>query len=283
MDSLDIKQMESYLSDFIPAYKDKAGLFLCLLGTADIMVNYQIFHLERGGLYVISPLITIYKVSQSEDFDGIHILDDLEVFYSVIHSLVDTILRLKLRNSPCIRLSDQDIQFVMERKILIDSKREEWGKCDSKEEKTLVNNMIHLLEQETLLEVIRIYFRNRLVDSHPADKKETLVYNFIYSLHQNFKEQRSVSFYADEVHLSVGYFTAVVKGKTGRTPSDWIIAITMAQAKLLLEKTKKSVKEIAMELNFPEQFTFRKYFKQHEGMPPKEYRNRNKEGGKKLP
>ena len=29
---------------------------------------------------------------------------------------------------------------------------------------------------------------------------------------------------------------------------------------------------MATELNFPEQFTFRKYFKQHTGIAPKEYR-----------
>lgn len=85
----------------------------------------------------------------------------------------------------------------------------------AEEEKMLINRMIQLLEQETLLEVIRIYFRNRLVNSHPVEKKESIVYNFIYSLHQNFKEQRSVSFYANEAHLSVGYFTTVVKDKTG--------------------------------------------------------------------
>ena len=64
----------------------------------------------------------------------------------------------------------------------------------------------------------------------------------------------------------------VLVGESGPTPSDWIIAITIVQSKLLLEKTRKSIKEIAAELNFPEQFTFRKYFKQHTGIPPKEYR-----------
>ena len=132
--------------------------------------------------------------------------------------------------------------------------------------------MIQLLEQETMLEIIRVYFRNKTVESHPMDKKESIVYNFIYSLHFNFKQQRSVTFYADEARLSTGYFTAVVREKTGRTPSEWIIDITITQAKLLLEKTKKSIKEIAAELNFPEQFTFRKYFKQHTGIAPKEYR-----------
>ena len=33
-----------------------------------------------------------------------------------------------------------------------------------------------------------------------------------------------------------------------------------------------TVKEIAQELNFPEQFTFRKYFKTHAGISPKEYK-----------
>ncbi len=282
MNSKDINQMkmkmEMYLDSFFPEYKNKAGLFMCMAGSVDVMVNNQIFHLKRGGLYIISPLIMICKVSQSKDFSGIHILDNLEVFYSVIHSIIDTILHLKLRDTPCIQLSEDDINFVVRRKAQIDAKREQLDSSEGKDEKMLINGMIHLLEQETLLEVIHIYFRNRPVDSQSIEKKESIVYNFIYSLHQNFKEQRSVSFYANEALLSVGYFTTVVKEKTGRTPSDWIIAMTIGQAKLLLEKSKKSIKEIADELNFPEQFTFRKYFKLHTGMPPKEYRHKHYTG-----
>ena len=35
------------------------------------------------------------------------------------------------------------------------------------------------------------------------------------------------------------------------------------------------VKEIAEELGFPEQFTFRKYFKTHTGMSPTDFRTKN--------
>ena len=223
-------------------------------------------------LYVVSPLVTIHRISQSADFDGIHILDDWEVFYPVIHTIIDTILQLKLRNSPCLRLNETEVDFLISRNDLIEGKRREMENASIAEEKNLILRMIQLLEQETMLEIIRVYFRNKTVESHPMDKKESIVYNFIYSLHFNFKQQRSVTFYADEARLSTGYFTAVVREKTGRTPSEWIIDITITQAKLLLEKTKKSIKEIAAELNFPEQFTFRKYFKQHTGIAPKEYR-----------
>ncbi len=44
------------------------------------------------------------------------------------------------------------------------------------------------------------------------------------------------------------------------------------QAKYLLSQTDISVKEIAGQLGFPEQFTFREYFKRVVGVSPSEYR-----------
>ena len=263
---------EPYLNSFIPEYNHKSGMFLCMSGTAEVLINNSVYRLEKGVLYVVSPLVTIHRISQSADFDGIHILDDWEVFYPVIHTIIDTILQLKLRNSPCLRLNETEVEFLISRSDLIEAKCREMENASIAEEKNLILRMIQLLEQETMLEIIRVYFRNKTVVSHPMDKKESIVYNFIYSLHFNFKQQRSVMFYAKEARLSTGYFTAVVREKTGRTPSEWIIDIKITQAKLLLEKTKKSIKEIAADLNFPEQFTFRKYFKQHTGIAPKEYR-----------
>lgn len=272
MDRASMIHAEPYLNSFIPEYNHKSGMFLCMSGTAEVLINNSVYRLEKGVLYVVSPLVTIHRISQSADFDGIHILDDWEVFYPVIHTIIDTILQLKLRNSPCLRLNETEIEFLISRNDLIEEKRREMENASITEEKNLILRMIQLLEQETMLEIIRVYFRNKTVESHPMDKKESIVYNFIYSLHFNFKQQRSVTFYAEEARLSTGYFTAVVREKTGRTPSEWIIDITITQAKLLLEKTKKSIKEIATDLNFPEQFTFRKYFKQHTGIAPKEYR-----------
>lgn len=272
MDRASMIHAEPYLNSFIPEYNHKSGMFLCMSGTAEVLINNSVYRLEKGVLYVVSPLVTIHRISQSADFDGIHILDDWEVFYPVIHTIIDTILQLKLRNSPCLRLNETEVEFLISRSDLIEAKRREMENASIAEEKNLILRMIQLLEQETMLEIIRVYFRNKTVESHPMDKKESIVYNFIYSLHFNFKQQRSVTFYAEEARLSTGYFTAVVREKTGRTPSEWIIDITITQAKLLLEKTKKSIKEIAADLNFPEQFTFRKYFKQHTGIAPKEYR-----------
>lgn len=55
----------------------------------------------------------------------------------------------------------------------------------------------------------------------------------------------------------------------------WIISYTVNQAKRLLSQTELSVKEIAEKLGFPEQFTFRKYFKTHTEMSPTDFRLKN--------
>lgn len=272
MENLNLEKMELYLNNFIPEYKNKAGVFLCMSGSAEVLANNQMYHIQKGILYIISPLVTLQKISQSEDFDGVYIIDEMEIFYAVIHSIIDTILHLKLRNSPCMQLEECDIQFIINRKKRIDEKKERLKENISEEEKTIIRQMIHLLEQEAMLEVVSIYFRTGQVKSQPIEKSEAIVYNFIYSLHMHFKTERSVTFYANDAQLSTGHFTSIVKKKTGQTPSEWIIAITISHIKLQLEKSQKNIKEIANELNFPEQFTFRKYFKQYVGVPPKQYR-----------
>lgn len=272
MKSIDTEKLELHFNSFMPDSHDKAGLFLCTSGSADVWVNNRKYHIEAGTLCMVSPLIASYLYARSADFDGIYILTELEVLYAVIRPNVDTILHLRLRNHPCICLDEQGIRLIQERKALLDTKQRAMEEAESEEEKSLIRQMMQLLVQETFLEIIATYFRMKLVEPHPLEKSEAVIYNFIYSLHAHFKKERSVSFYADEAHLSASYFTSLVKQKTERTPSEWIVAITIAHIKLQLSKTSKSIKEIADELNFPEQFTFRKYFKQYVGVPPTQYR-----------
>lgn len=92
---------------------------------------------------------------------------------------------------------------------------------------------------------------------------------------QHYAERYPVGRYADEANLSVRHFSKIIHNYTGQTPMQWIISYTIGQAKRLLTQTGLSVKEIAEKLGFPEQFTFRKYFKTHTGMSPTDFRTKN--------
>lgn len=256
--------------------ESNVGMLLCTAGNREVLINGQLYRIRKDMLCFSSPIISIYELSHSEDYDEIAIYDSPEVFYQAIKLMFDMILSFRMRNNPCLLLDAAHVRFFMERKSMIDRKKEYLEGIQNKEERQLVQSIIHLLEQETMLEFIHLYYRNCIVEPEPVEKNEAIAYKFIYSLHLHVKTERSVSFYANEANLSSSHFTRIVKDKTGKTPSEWIADMTVVNAKLLLEQSNMSIKEIAAELNFPEQFTFRKFFKLHVGVPPKEYRLRNR-------
>ena len=85
-----------------------------------------------------------------------------------------------------------------------------------------------------------------------------------------------MAFYAELQHITPRYFSSIIKEKSGQTASRWIVQLVIAEAKRYLESTDLSIKEVAAMLNFPNQSFFGKYFKQHVGMSPNDYRRDSK-------
>ena len=143
------------------------------------------------------------------------------------------------------------------------------------EKQQILTHIINLICVETMLEVVS----NRIQmfeSSFDSVRNSNVAYRFILTLHENYYRERTVSWYASQANMSTGHFSAIIRESTGQSPSEWISSVTTTYAKLLLEQTNKSIKEIANELNFPEQFTFRKYFKRYAGISLTDYRNKSR-------
>ena len=259
---------------FVPSYAGRSGLFLCLGGTAEVLVNDGRYTLRRGTLYVISPLVSISRVSQSPDFRGIHVLHDQDVIYPVIHTIIPTILRLKLRHNPCLQADDDAIALIRQQRARINGVRRQLRAAASPEARTVYGRLLQLIAQETMLHAVTLYFRHAPAAPQPVERAEAVVYQFVRDLHHpaDPAARRSVAHYAARANLSAGHFAALIRQHTGRTPSQWMADVTIADAKHLLTTTRRSVKEIAAQLAFPEQYTFGKYFKLHTGLSPKNFR-----------
>lgn len=83
---------------------------------------------------------------------------------------------------------------------------------------------------------------------------------------------RSVTHYANLLCYSPKYLSAAIKEVSGHTPTEWINEYAIEQIKHQLKHSKKSIKEIAADFNFPNQSFFGKYIKTHLGMSPARYR-----------
>lgn len=254
-------------------YWNKGGFTLCTEGHADIVINEQNFRLTRGSIFIVTPLVQIYHIIPSADFRAISFVNDLIVFYPIFKLIANTGIPLKVCEYPCWQLSEEEISYISHQNARISQKLQRLHEDILTDERTLLAHQIHLIRHETMLEVVGNHIRNYPAQVDNINKQEVIAYRFILSLHESYSRKRNVGWYASEANLSPGHFTTLIKAATGKTPSEWIATVTTTHAKLLLEQRDKSIKEIAAELNFPEQFTFRKYFKQYVGISPKEYRN----------
>lgn len=254
-------------------YWNKGGFTLCTEGCADIVINEQKYRLMHGSIFVVTPLVQISSIAPSNDFRSISFVNDLKVFYPIFKLIADTSIPLKVCEYPCWQLSKEEIAYVEAQHQRIEQKRRLLEEEPIADYRTVFSHQIHLIRQETMLEVVGNHIRNYPAQVDNINKQEIIAYRFILALHENYSRERSVSWYASEANLSSGHFATLIKAATGKTPSEWISTVTTTYAKLLLEQRDKSIKQIAAELNFPEQFTFRKYFKQYAGVSPKEYRN----------
>ena len=91
-------------------------------------------------------------------------------------------------------------------------------------------------------------------------------------LADNFREERSVEFYAEKMNISSKHLSRVIRTFTGKSVHQWIDDFVALEIKNLLRYSDMSVQQISYALNFPNPSFMGQYFKRITGMTPGEYR-----------
>ncbi|RSO11657.1 AraC family transcriptional regulator [Streptomyces sp. WAC 06783] len=83
---------------------------------------------------------------------------------------------------------------------------------------------------------------------------------------------RSVRSYADELGVSVGHLTELVKRSTGRTPGRLIRHAQTVEAKRLLSGSRLTVAQVARRVGFADPAYFCRFFRRETGLSPGDFR-----------
>lgn len=102
-------------------------------------------------------------------------------------------------------------------------------------------------------------------------RRSTYVKEFMQLVHEHHRTERSVQFYASKLFISPKYLSLMLKESTGRSAVEWIDQYVLLEAKNMLRFSGKNIQQIAYELNFSNQSSFGKYFKNLTGMSPTEF------------
>jgi len=91
----------------------------------------------------------------------------------------------------------------------------------------------------------------------------------------NYKTQKQVNFYANELVITEKRLNKATSKIFGKTPKEIIDDRIILEAKRILAHTTENIKEIGYALGFDEPTNFIKYFKKHSRITPIEFRKKN--------
>lgn len=104
-------------------------------------------------------------------------------------------------------------------------------------------------------------------------KQQFLVQNLRNAIENNFRSKHAASDYAELLHLTPASLTRITKNHFDKTLSELITERIIIEAKRELYLTNKTIKEIAYELGYEDEYYFSRVFKSKTDISPQFYRN----------
>lgn len=247
---------------------DEAVLGVCTNGHGKLTVNMKNYDLNPHDIMILSPGAIVKEGYISDDLDGLFISCSKkfcdEVIFQNIPQLVGAFMFLN--DNQVIPMEEKDYIHLHRFYEFI------WDNTEKGDSLLTKEILRHLLT------AMALWLYSLLpVSQHGLTKnrQESIVEKFLQDAQDQYKQERRVGYYAQLQFITPKYLSMVVKLVTGKTVSDWINSFVILAAKSQLKNTIKTIQEIAVELNFPNQSFFGKYFKKNTGMSPSDYRSSN--------
>ena len=129
-----------------------------------------------------------------------------------------------------------------------------------------------------LLRHLLIIFQRELT-REPVLKNEYLDHEMdtaVTYFNENYNRDINIEEYATSKGMSVSWFIRSFKKFTGSTPMQFIVALRVSNAQVLLETTNYSINEISKIVGYDNQLYFSRLFHKLKGFSPREYRKTRK-------
>ena len=239
---------------------------LCKKGEASYTVDTRQLSVKPGDLMFVSERHVVNNYKSSPDFECMYILLSTEFYHSFVLNVknVSSLLIFSM-NNPVVTLTPHEILVYTNYYQTIRMKMAD-------EQHHYRTSLVKALLLAMFYDMSNVIWRVEQSDVKTKKRADELFAQFIRLLEENFRTERRVSWYADQMNITAKYLSEMVKQVSKRTPNEWIDSYVMLEIRVLLKNTTKSIKEIAQAVNFPNQSFFGKFFKEHMGISPSEYR-----------
>lgn len=235
-------------------------LFTC--GTGKHEIDFTQYNIKPGSLFVLQPG-QIHNWQLSADSDGYIFFYSQEMYnlYFGNKKVEHYPFYQSVMNQPEIVLDENEVSKIIPLFDLMIAENQ--TDLPRKTDKLL--NLLDCIH----IEISRKYLLDSQHVSHSYNYK---IHQLEQVLEQHYKLEKSPSFYADAMNITLKHLNRICKETLNQTVTEIIANRIVLESKRLLTNPTQSVNQIADELGFDDYSYFTRLFKKKTGSTPSAFR-----------
>ena len=241
-------------------------LVLFTNGTGLHKIDFDTFDITKGSLFLMQPG-QIHLWELSSDIDGYIVFFSKEIYNLHFRDkkIEEYLFFQSSKNKPELVLNIDEMKQIQPFFELIVNEHHE----DKIQKKDKMLNLLDCI----LVEILRIYNieSNHLTSTYNHKLKE-----FEILLEEYYKTEKSPSFYADKMSITLKHLNRISKNILNITITELITRRVILESKRIMVDKNRNIAQIADELGYSNYSYFSKLFKKNVGMTPTEFVNQLK-------
>lgn len=258
-----------------PLKVDGCLIMLCERGHADFSINSGSFTMTSGCLGFIGFDMVAVPVRTSADFRAAYMsvgFDETQDLYFLV-------------------TSNRFWEFVYKSPVSVlpeELRRplKEWFRlfawmADNSSEAIRHKVLRNEAENFILNMAEQVESRLGILGSNPSKNRAwTIINDFVGLIDRNYAAHHDVAFYAERLNVTPNYLNIITRRNIGTSAKEQINIQIGLVARMLLDTTDLSVKQIAERLHYDDPSYLCRIFRKQTGMSPIQYRNKNRQNPK---
>jgi len=243
------------------------SMILVLEGHGKLKADFSDYNFHKNTLMCFSPYQPFMMDSNILEGICLHFHPDFFCIHKHHQEVAcNGVLFNNIYNPPFIQISSQQSSYFIS---LIEQMKEEMQNASIAQYELLISHLkIFLIKASR----IKIEQNPETKNTFAESEQPFILQNLKDAIETHFKTKHSASEYADLLNISAKSLAKICKNYFNKTLTDLISERIVIEAKRELYMTSKTVKEIAYELGYQDEYYFSRFFKVNADVSPQIYR-----------
>jgi AraC-like DNA-binding protein len=249
--------------------EDHGIVVICTDGMAQFDYDGQQIQLHKNDLYLYMSHSVVTNFMSSSDFNCRQIWFSRGELWNINKYGEVSLSDLPyLKRHPIMHLTEDDVKLLDDYFQLLCRRMRDSSPV-------LYSNIVRSLVSTMMLEILSMMRRQEPENTVTTDvHRQRLANEFMRLVEQSDGRIRKVDDFANQLNITPKYLSTLLKETMNRRPSEMIHFYTLKAIEHRLRYTDMTMQEIANDLNFANASFFGKYFKEHAGMTPLDFRKK---------